>query len=173
MVSQAILGCLVALKNMTQRAREHTLIGARVWASFSMCGACASEPQASYREGDVVLVKSPTHGVKDERVAKIRESHREWGLQVQFLSGSIAWLEWTVFCPLTAPDFSMKRVSDMLFDDCAVPSAMPITVGHGWLKKPFVMPFAPAAARNAPPGARTRKRSLADRAGISAPVEVD
>ena len=151
---------------------EH-ISSARVWASFSMCGACASEPQASYREGDVVLVKSPTHGVKDERVAKIRESHREWGLQVQFLSGSIAWLEWTVFCPLTAPDFSMKRVSDMLFDDCAVPSAMPITVGHGWLKKPFVMPFAPAAARNAPPGARTRKRSLADRAGISAPVEVD
>ena len=129
-----------------------------------MCGACASEPCASYREGDVVLVKSPSHGVKDERIGKIRESHLQWGLQIQFLSGSVAWLDWKVFCPLATPDFSMRRVSDTLFDECVVLSVMPITVGHGWLKKPFVMPLAPApAARDAP---KRRKRSLADRAGV-------
>jgi len=36
-----------------------------------MCGGHADEPVASYREGDVVRVRSPEHAIFEERIGRV------------------------------------------------------------------------------------------------------
>ena len=51
-----------------------------------MCGACGNEPIASYQTGDVVSVVAPEHGVPVDRIGRVGDWDREFGLRVDWPS---------------------------------------------------------------------------------------
>jgi len=112
-----------------------------------MCGACgASGPIASYYEGDVVEI---THPPIDERetIAKVVSVNDEWGIELLFsASGSVKWVEWEPFtCRVKHPEFRIARVDEGLFEMTQRPEEGKggydnVTIGQGWLKKPYVLP---------------------------------
>ena len=128
-----------------------------------MCGGHADEPVASYREGDVVRVRSPEHAIFEERIGRVGACDAAFGLRLDWPRGedkTPVWIPWAAFTSLDlAASFKMRLVANDLFpkEDAAAPPAY-VTLGLGWLRAPVVLRAA------APPrGARKRARSPAAR----------
>ena len=129
-----------------------------------MCGGCANEPVASYREGDVVRLQSPSHGVPDERIGRVGAWDPEFGLRVDWprlrADGEGAtdeappvWIPWAAFtCLDLAPTFRIRLVDDSLFlDEAPDQPSHYVTLGQGWLRSPVVLRAAPKRRRRPSP----------------------
>ena len=84
----------------------------------------------------MVQVTSNELGLQ-RQIGKIREEHKQWGLQIQWPDSSVTWIEWPFFCPSLAKQNLMVRVDESLYE---APNETQLTLGRGWLKKPFVLP---------------------------------
>ena len=120
-----------------------------------MCGGCSSAgPIVSYMEGDYIRLTYPQSGIHKQHFGKVLSIDDQFGVEAQVIpvddhetmkvTSRIVWIKWAPFVFVSCyPGFFCTRlrtappvVRQKLEQERDIAG---LSIGHGWLKEPFVL----------------------------------